>query len=80
VHVEVAAPLGSTRPVLRSTLAELFGGATARTDHLEVETYTWSVLPAGHRPTGDAALVAGLAAELGWIRDELFSLGLKAES
>ena len=41
----------------------------AVTDHLEVETYTWSVLPPALRPTDDAALAAGIAGELAWLRD-----------
>ena len=56
-------------------MAALLGGDTARTDHLEVETYTWSVLPDG-APADDDALAAGLAAELAWVRDELVGLGL----
>ena len=41
--------------------------------HLEVETYTWGVLPDG--PGGDDGLVEGLAAELAWTRDRLVALG-----
>ncbi|MFD1506291.1 TIM barrel protein [Georgenia yuyongxinii] len=76
VHAELAAPLASTRDVLVSAAAALLGGARARTDHLEVETYTWSVLPQDQRPTDDAGLVAGLVAELGWARARLLELGL----
>ncbi|MGH3998132.1 MAG: metabolite traffic protein EboE, partial [Pseudonocardiaceae bacterium] len=32
--------------------------------HVEVETYTWDVLPPAQRPGSDAELVAGIAAEL----------------
>jgi hypothetical protein len=48
-----------------------------RVDVVEVETYTWSVLPAAHRErsggTGTAAadLAGGIAAELAWTRDRL---------
>ena len=38
--------------------------------HLDVETYTWSVLPPGSEP-GD--LVAGIAAELRWAGRELLT-------
>jgi len=62
--------------VLLSALAALNGGETAVCDHLEVETYTWSVLPAGQRPAGDAQLAEGIAAELRFTRDELLALGL----
>lgn len=76
LHAEPEPPLASTRPVLEETLAALFGGTRARTDHVEVETYTWQVLPEGRRPSGDEGLVAGLAAELAWTRDRLLALGL----
>ncbi|MEU0537535.1 metabolite traffic protein EboE [Amycolatopsis tolypomycina] len=75
LHADPAPPLTSTRPVLAATLAELFGGGTARTDHVEVETYTWQVLP--DAPADDAGLVAGIAAELDWTRRELTTLGLE---
>ena len=74
LHADPRPPLTTTRDVLRGTLKELFGGAAAGTDHVEVETYTWQVPP--DRPVGEAGLVKGLAAELGWVRDELQSLGL----
>jgi len=66
----------TTRPELRATLAALAGGPAPATRHLEVETYTWGVLPAAGRPRDDAGLVAGLAAELDWTRAELTALGL----
>ncbi|WP_326959314.1 metabolite traffic protein EboE [Amycolatopsis sp. NBC_01286] len=75
LHADPAPPLTSTRPVLAGTLAELFGGATARTDHIEVETYTWQVLP--DAPADDAGLVAGITAELDWTRRSLIELGLE---
>ena len=56
----------------------MVGGDAPVTDHLEVETYTWSVLPPDQRPDDERALVAGLAAELSWIRDQLSDLGLEA--
>lgn len=77
VHADLRPPLRSTRPVLRAALDALLGGPAAVTDHLEVETYTWPVLPGGPAAAGD--LVAGLAAELGWTRDGLLSLGLKED-
>ncbi|MFI8389883.1 metabolite traffic protein EboE [Streptomyces sp. NPDC085540] len=77
LHAEPAAPLRSTRPVLEETLARLLGGERALTDHIEVETYTWSVLPEGQRPEGPAALSEGIAAELHWARDYLNTIGLE---
>lgn len=74
-HLPVHSTAATTQPQLRRTLAALMGGAPA-TPHLEVETYTWNVLPPERRPRDDAGLVAGLAAELDWTRAELVSLGL----
>jgi sugar phosphate isomerase/epimerase len=77
VHQAAAPPLVSTQPVLLDTLRLLFGGERALTGHVEVETYTWQVLPAGARPGNDAELVAGIAGELAWTRDRLVELGLE---
>ncbi|WP_055585748.1 metabolite traffic protein EboE [Peterkaempfera griseoplana] len=77
LHADPEPPLTTTRTQLEATLAALLGGDTARTAHVEAETYTWGVLPADRRPDGPEALADGIAAELGWIRDHLLSLGLK---
>ena len=77
VHADPAPPLRSTRDQLELSLAALFGGPAARADHVEVETYTWNVLPEGERPADDAGLVAGIAAEVAWVRDRLLDLGLE---
>jgi sugar phosphate isomerase/epimerase len=74
LHADPRPPLSTTRSVLRATLEGLFGGTTAGTDHVEVETYAWHVVPG--QPTGDGALVRGLTAELDWTREELLGLGL----
>lgn len=76
LHEQPRPPLSSTRPVLRETLRALFGGERAVTHHVEVETYTWSVLPGHH----DETLAAGLAAELTWMSAELTDLGLRRET
>ncbi|SCL17107.1 Sugar phosphate isomerase/epimerase [Micromonospora nigra] len=76
LHAPPEPPLESTLPVLRAALAELFAGPVAGCDHLDVETYTWGVLPAARRPRTDAELAAGIAAELAFARDELVGLGL----
>lgn len=78
VHVDLEAPLRSTRAELVSALEVLVGGPHPRTDHLEVETYTWSVLPPGRRPNDEATLIEGLAGELAWVRDRLLDLGMEA--
>ena len=72
-HVPVHAAEHTTQPELESTLEALAGGPAPLTRHLEVETYTWGVLPDG--PGGDDGLVEGLAAELAWTRDRLVALG-----
>ncbi|WP_433126398.1 metabolite traffic protein EboE [Micromonospora sp. CA-240977] len=79
LHAPPEEPLGSTLPVLRAALRALFDGPAAGCDHLDVETYTWGVLPAARRPGTDAELAAGIAAELAFARDELVGLGLTAE-
>lgn len=77
VHADPAPPLRSSRDELRASLAALVGGERARVHHLEVETYTWSVLPGGG-PVDDDAFAAALAAELAWVRTQLLDLGLTA--
>jgi sugar phosphate isomerase/epimerase len=77
LHADPEPPLTTTRPELEATLAALFGKDTARTAHVEAETYTWGVLPEAARPQGPDALADGIAAELAFTRDHLISLGLK---
>src|SRR5690606_19614551 len=68
LHSAPRDPLGSTAAELTESLRELVGGEHPLTDHLEVETYTWTVLPADQRPADDAGLVTGIAAELRYAR------------
>ncbi|WP_369240858.1 metabolite traffic protein EboE [Streptomyces sp. R21] len=79
LHAAAEAPLRTTVPVLSDTLRALLGGPTALCDHIEVETYTWNVLPQSLRPAGPAALATGLAAELTWARNQLLALGLTTD-
>jgi hypothetical protein len=74
LHTELSPPLRTTRPDLLAGLETLVGGEHPLTDHLEVETYTWSVLP---DPPSDT--VTGIAAELAWARDTLRAIGLAEE-
>lgn len=82
VYADPAPPLRNSRDDLRASLAALLGGPTARVDHLEIETYTWTVLPGVPDPADADAyadfLADGLAAELAFVRDELVALGLTA--
>ncbi|MER7503946.1 metabolite traffic protein EboE [Nonomuraea pusilla] len=76
LHVAPAPPLVTTTPVLREALAELVGGPQPLCDHFDVETYTWSVLPAALRPQSPDQLAAGIADELDFARTELRRLGV----
>jgi hypothetical protein len=67
----------TTQRELATALRALLGGESPATTHLEVETYTWSVLPPGDRPEDDLGLVRGLAQELSWTRDRLLELELE---
>jgi hypothetical protein len=66
VFREHLGPFENTQAFLAPLLARL--GREDVTRHLEVETYTWDVLPAEHRaePVDDA-----IARELTWTRDKL---------
>ncbi len=77
LHADPVPPLRATTGVLVEALEELLGGSEAACDHLDVETYTWHVLPPGSRPETPAQLAAGIAAELAWARDRLTDLDLK---
>ena len=66
----------TTQPELAATLNALVGGEAPLTRHLEIETYTWTVLPEDSRPGHDGALVNALALEVEWTREQLLALGL----
>ncbi|MFI5844601.1 metabolite traffic protein EboE [Catenuloplanes sp. NPDC051500] len=76
LHAEPMPPLRATTDVLRDGLDAVIGGTEARCDHLDVETYTWNVLPEERRPSTPGELAAGIAAELAYARDLLTTLGL----
>ncbi|MBL0887671.1 metabolite traffic protein EboE [Myceligenerans indicum] len=73
LHARPAPPLASTTGVLREAVAAVHATPHGREAHLDVETYTWTVLPAGVAGLGDepGGLVAGIAAELRWARENL---------
>ena len=77
IHADPVPPLRATTDVLQQALRALVGGSTAVCDHLDVETYTWGVLPPESRPSSAAELAAGIAAELAYARDLLEDLGVK---
>lgn len=66
LHLVPEAPLGSTTDVLRAALAAVREVQPVDQLHVDVETYTWSVLPG---PEVD--LAEGIAAELRWAAAEL---------
>jgi hypothetical protein len=76
LHAEPLPPLKSTVDVLREAIGALYSGPTASCDHLDVETYTWNVLPPARRPDGAGALAEGIAAEVGFARDLLLAAEL----
>ncbi len=65
----------TTQDVLVDALSVFVGGPVPLTRILEVETYTWNVLPPERRPGSDGELAAALAQELSWTRDRLVDLG-----
>jgi len=70
VFLDELAAFGTTQAVLGELL-----DAHARSPlstHLEVETYTWDVLPAALR---DVPVATAIARELGWVRDRLTRAG-----
>ena len=69
LHAAPPPPLTTTTPYLEKLLGLLMAAPLTR--HVEVETYTWSVLP------GPVDIAEGIAAELDWIRRRLAALGLK---
>lgn len=68
IFLEEMQGLGTTQQFLKEVLA--IHKASPLTEQLEVETYTWDVLPEKYRRSG---LSASIARELAWVRDELVS-------
>jgi sugar phosphate isomerase/epimerase len=66
LHHVPPVPLATTTDVLRSTVEAVRRAPHGESAHLDVETYTWSVLP-----KGTESLVDGIAAELVWATNEL---------
>lgn len=72
LHHEPQAPLAATTDVLRAAVAAVDAAPHGADAHLDVETYTWSVLPEG---AATDSLVAGIAAELRWATARLLPDG-----
>jgi hypothetical protein len=80
-HVPIQRPgapiggLGTTASAILGLLDTLAMDNSPR-PHLEVETYTWLVLPLGGQPTDEQTLVGGLASELCWLERQMGNRGL----
>lgn len=81
LHHEPAPPLAATTDVLRDAVAAVRAAPHGHEAHLDVETYTWAVLPPGSpafpssSPSAVEPLVAGIAAELRWATEHLLGPG-----
>jgi sugar phosphate isomerase/epimerase len=71
LHHRPAAPLAATTDVLRDAVTAVLRGPHGDAAHLDVETYTWSVLPDDLAARAADDLVAGIAAELRWAVEHL---------
>ncbi|RDH88471.1 MAG: AP endonuclease [endosymbiont of Escarpia spicata] len=71
--------LGTTQDQILRTLDFLLDHPDFH-PHLEVETYTWQVLPEAIRPKDEPALIEGLSAELEWLEQAMQSRGLLQET
>lgn len=69
------ADLGTTQHAIGRTL-DFLADTPELQPHLEVETYTWEVLPEALRPRNNEQLYAGLAAELDWVEQQMQQRGL----
>ncbi len=68
LHARPAPPLRATTEVLEAAVEAVLSTPDGDRAHLDVETYTWSVLPDQMRP---GTLVEGIAAELRWALENL---------
>ena len=76
VHRGGLAGFATTRDTIAPVLAAALA-APGPLPHLEVETYTWSVLPGSERADTDDVLVDGIARELAWTIEQLAALGAR---
>ncbi len=75
---EATGPLRTTQPDLEACLAQLATNPNpAWTGHLEIETYTWDVLPEAERAAGSGSdLVDALEQEYRWVLEVLAAHGV----
>lgn len=67
--------LNTTRSAIEDTSRFLAAHPELK-PHLEVETYTWGVMPESLRPNNDRELVNCIAEELNWLQNTLASFNL----
>lgn len=75
LHHVPAAPLETTVDVLRQAVAEVGRLPYAPEVHLDIETYTWSVLPGS-----SVGITEGIAAEIAWAQSNLLDTVAAARS
>jgi sugar phosphate isomerase/epimerase len=68
LHARPAPPLRATTEVLGAAVDAVLAAPGGADAHLDVETYTWTVLPDDLQPE---SLVDGIAAEIRWARENL---------
>lgn len=68
LHMTPAAPLAATQHVLKEAVGAVLETTHGADAHLDIETYTWTVLPEEMRP---ARLADGIAEEVRWALREL---------
>lgn len=79
VQATVLAPLAlTTTQIAISQTLNFLAQNRAVHPQLEVETYTWQVLPPALRPRDEAELQRGLTAELAWVEEQMQQRSLLA--
>jgi len=73
-HVQ-GSPIGTTREAL-SLVLDFLSDNGDFSPHLEVETYTWNVMPGTSHPRDREDLQSKLAAELAWVENQMWSRNL----
>ena len=68
LHLVPEPPLETTADVLQAAVAEVSTLPYAEDVHLDIETYTWSVLPGNHTD-----LVEGISGEIAWAQSHLLA-------
>lgn len=70
--------LSTTRSAIEDTCKFLAAHPTLK-PHLEVETYTWGVMPEALHPANDSQLIDCIAEELNWLQTTLINFNLMSE-